>query len=1131
MIINYTGIADNRIAPLAAEQLDKRPGQGLIICASAARARRIASDLSFFSHAKILVLPDLDAASLRYDAKSTGQLAQQLAVLTSLCSGEQCIVVAPVMGALKKLPPASVYGSALIRIDKDSLVERDRLIEKLGAMGYERNSTAEAPGQFAVRGEIIDIFVPGAGMPVRIELFDNEIDSMRSYDPMTQRSVKHLDSILISPARVLVKDEEAFARASGGIASAYNRAAGAADAQGAEKLREQRDYLIECIEEDMNFQYLEGYISYFYDEPQHVWDYMKSPSFIAVDDPSRVAEALDFYEKEDAEARRILLERHQGIKKDFASYPDPSDLELVNAFSSPDTDVWYTMPFAQRIRYTDRLDALKDMNSAQAPVFGGHMDVLETELRRFAKKGYKIVIACSSSERSDNLKDFLARRELAGRVELRQGSLSAGSEFPTEKLLYLSESDIFPHTKQRSRSRQGRRREIKAFTDINVGDYVVHENHGVGRFTGVEKLAVDGSVRDYLKICYAANDVLYIPVDQMESIQKYVGSEGVEPKINRLSGTDWVKTKARAKAAIKDMAEDFLRLSAERALNPGYQFGPDSVWQKEFEEAFPYEETDDQLRCAEEIKRDMEKPSAMDRLLCGDVGYGKTEVAARAVFKCLEQGKQAAVLVPTTILANQHFYTFKERMADYPFNIQVLSRFRTARQQDQIIEDLARGDVDLVVGTHRLLSSDVRFKDLGLLVIDEEQRFGVEHKEALKKLKANVDVLTLSATPIPRTLHMSLIGVRDMSVIEEPPMDRYPVQTYVMEQDDQMIADLIRREIERDGQVYVVYNRVRGIQAMARRLQELVPEAKISVGHGQMAERQLEDVMMDFMEGGSQVLLATTIIESGLDIPNVNTMIILDADRFGLSQLYQLRGRVGRSSRIAYCYLMYKKDKVLSELAEKRLRAIREFTEFGSGFRVAMRDLELRGAGNVLGVEQSGHMLSIGYELYCKLVDEAVAELKGRTDEERPLEADSAVELALAAYLPESYVADELTRLSMYKRIASVYNIDDRMEVTDELLDRFGDLPREAENLLDVAMIRNQASRCGISKVVQQQNQLVFLFEERNALDPQMFIKLMDKFEGRLNIFGGTSPRISLTLSGVPVAQEALALLECFMNK
>ncbi|MBQ4233850.1 MAG: transcription-repair coupling factor, partial [Firmicutes bacterium] len=754
------------------------------------------------------------------------------------------------------------------------------------------------------------------------------------------------------------------------------------------------------------------------------------------------------------------------------------------------------------------------------------------ELKARLARGYKVVIGAGSDERLTNLKEFLERAGITSGVELRYGSLSAGTDLIDDRILYISDADIFQHTKKKGRRSSRRGSEIKVFTDINKGDYVVHETHGIGRFMGVEKLTVDGSTRDYLKIRYAQEDVLYVPVDQMESIQKYVGSEGVEPKINRLSGNDWQKTKAKAKAAIKDMAADFLKLSAERSVNPGYHFGPDSTWQKEFEDAFPYQETDDQLRCVEEIKKDMESDKAMDRLLCGDVGFGKTEVAARAIFKCLEEGKQAAVLVPTTILANQHYMTLTDRFSGYPFRIDMLSRFRTEKQQSQTITDLASGNTDLVIGTHRLLSKDVHFKDLGLLVIDEEQRFGVEHKEAIKQLKTNVDVLTLSATPIPRTLHMSLIGVRDMSVIEQPPEDRYPVQTYVMEQDDNTLADAIRRELGRDGQVYVVYNRVKGIQNAARHIQELVPEAKISVGHGQMSERQLEDVMMEFVSGETQILIATTIIESGLDIPNVNTMIILDADRFGLSQLYQLRGRVGRSNRMAYAYLMYKKDKVLSEIAEKRLRAIREFTEFGAGFRVAMRDLELRGAGNILGVEQSGHMLSIGYELYCKLVEEAVNELRGGPAEEAPISADTEVNLLVSAFLPETYVADELTRLAMYKRISGVYDRQARLEVTDELLDRFGDLPREAENLLDVAMIHNLGSRLGIAKVVQQKDRLVFVFEEHNAFTPELFLQLLDRFGQKLTVYGGSAPRLSLFAEkGRSPAEQALELLEIMTKK
>ena len=1114
MITNYTGITDNQLAPVIGELLKKRPGQALVIVPSLSRASRIASDLAFFTDQRVFVLPELDAASLRYEAKSRTDLSGVLAALTALASGTPAVVVAPVVGALRKLAPRDVFVRDVISIRGGGIFDRGDLVARLVRMGYERMPAAEALGQFAVRGDIIDIFPPGRENPVRIEFFDDEIDSIRSYDALTQRSVENLDSLTVYPAQLIVRGEEENRRGLKRIANACRG------------LPEQRDYLIECIEENINPQYLEGFAACFYEKPGLIFDYLTDPSFVMADDPSRIAETLDLYEKEQQESIRQAAGRKTGVFSDFESHPDISDLEKINTLKTALGAFW-TTPFAQQIKYAPVLDDVTHIEARQAPVYAGHMDVLETDLKRFVKSGYKVTIACSTSDRLVNLRDFIERAGLGSRISLKDGSLISGTEFPHEKVLYLAESDIFASAK-RSRRKHAKGREIKAFTDIKKGDYVVHEQHGVGRFMGVEKLTVDGSTMDYLRIQYAGADVLYVPVDQMENLQKYVGSEGIEPKINKLSGPDWQITKAKAKAAIKDMAEEFIQLSAKRLMAPGYEFGPDSSWQKEFEDAFPYEETEDQLRCAEEIKRDMEKPRAMDRLLCGDVGYGKTEVAARAIFKCLEAGKQAAVLVPTTILASQHYRTFTERFAPYPFSIEMLSRFRTEKEQDKIAAKLATGEIDLVVGTHRMLSKDVRFKDLGLLVIDEEQRFGVEHKEAIKALKENVDVLTLSATPIPRTLHMSLIGVRDMSVIEEPPEDRYPVQTYVMEQDDPLLAEAIRRELGRDGQVYVVYNRVRGINRIAEKIKELVPEASVGIAHGQMAERQLEDVMMEFTSGGFQVLISTTIIESGLDIPNVNTLIVLDADRYGLSQLYQLRGRVGRASRMAYAYLFYKKDKVLTEIAQKRLRAIREFTEFGSGFRVAMRDLELRGAGNILGVEQSGHMVQVGYELYCKLVEEAVAELKGQSEEERPISADTQVELGVSAFLPESYVSDELTRLSMYKRISGIVTDEDRLEAEGELLDRFGDLPKEAENLLDIALIRNRASRLGTARLVRQQGRLVLLFERRNALGPQSFARLLDAYGNKLTIYGGIDPRISLFIGkGEKITKTALELLSC----
>lgn len=1123
--INLSGVSDTRIALAASRLIDRTQGQSLIIAPTESRAKRLAQDLSFFTPVPVLVWPEMEPGTLRYEAKSPAELAARLQVLEKLSSGEPCVLVAPVLGALKKLPPKEEYAGESLRLSVGSAVDREDLIRRLGRLGYERADIAESPGQFAARGDIVDIFPTGREDPVRIELFDEEVDSLRLFDAQTQRSRHNLSHADISPAQLLIRRPEVFEAASRQVRQSYQKAlARQAGPKEAGLLKERRDHLIDCIEEGMNLQYLEHFISYFYPEPEYIWDYFASPDFVLVDDPMRIREVLDFYEKESEETRRTILERGEGTPEDFRSLPEGKDYSLLRAMSAR-CDIYYCTPFTQQIPGVDRLDEIRPLTVRQAPSFNGHMELLEEELLRFSGLGYQVTLVCSSPERLSNMKEFLEHSGLSGKVALRQGILSRGFEYADEKILYITEADLFPHTKHRRRQRE-KGREIRTFADIQKGDYVVHENHGIGRFTGVEKLEVQGSVRDYLKICYAGEDVLYVPVDQMGSIQKYVGSDSLEPRIHRLSGGEWQRVKMRARKAIEDMASEFLELAAKREQAPGYAFDEDSAWQKEFEDAFEFEETADQLNAAEEIKRDMQSPKAMDRLLCGDVGYGKTEVAARGIFKCLEQGKQAVILAPTTLLANQHFHTLSARFSPYPFRVEMLSRFRTEKQQEKIIAQLRTGEIDLLIGTHRVLSGDVVFKDLGLLVVDEEQRFGVQHKEAIKKLKESVDVLTLSATPIPRTLHLSLIGVRNMSIIEEPPEDRYPVQTYVIEQEDHLLRDAIRRELGRGGQVFVVYNRVRGIRKIAAQFQEWVPEARIAVGHGQMGERELEDVMIGFVERDYDVLVSTTIIESGLDIPNANTIIILDADRLGLSQLYQLRGRVGRSSRLAYAYLVYKKDKVLSEIAEKRLRAIREFTEFGAGFHVAMRDLELRGAGNILGTEQSGHMLSIGYELYCKMVEEVVSELQGRPAADEGLKADTSVELSVPAYLPETYIADELTRLSMYKRIALIRDPRDRSDMLDELTDRFGDPPKEAENLLDVAMIRSMASSLGIGRVVLQHKKLVFLFESENGLTPEIFGVLLDAYGPALTIYGGVEPRIALLRSRTSALLQAMDLLK-----
>ena len=757
--------------------------------------------------------------------------------------------------------------------------------------------------------------------------------------------------------------------------------------------------------------------------------------------------------------------------------------------------------------------------------YAGHLDVLENDLKRIADGKNRVLISASSDERQQTIDDFVANIGLADKIQVIQGSLSMGMVFPEENLYIISDKDIFNSTRiGKKRHKTNRSQKMQSFSDFKTGDYVVHENHGIGKFLGIQALEVQGEQKDYLKIKYSGTDLLYVPVEQMDIVQKYIGSEGVAPKVSKLSGDEWKIAKTRAKLAIAEMTEELIKLYADRKASKGYAFSKDTVWQKEFEAYFSYQETDDQLTSIEEIKKDMESDLPMDRLLCGDVGYGKTEVAARAIFKCISEGKQAAMLVPTTILANQHYNSLKDRFSNFPFNIDMLSRFRSDKQQEKIIDGLKKGSVDFVIGTHRLLSDDIKYKDLGLLVIDEEQRFGVAHKEKLKQLKSNIDVLTLSATPIPRTLNMSLTGIKDMSLITEPPSDRYPVQTYVLEQDDIVMREIITRELDRDGQVYIVFNRVKGINRLAEKVQSLVPDAKIVVGHGQMNEKNLESVMQTFITGEADILVATTIIESGIDIPNANTMIVIDADKCGLAQLYQLRGRVGRTDKIAYAYLMYQKNKVLTEVAEKRLKAIKEFTEFGSGFKVAMRDLEIRGAGNVLGAEQSGHMMNIGYELYCKLVDDAVRKAKGESVPEQVDEIN--IELDVAANIPNWYIDNETLKLQMYKKIATVSTREDSEEIIDELLDRFGDLPKETLNLIAISMIRALSANVGVCNIHEQAGKVVIYFAQDNALKAYALMKASEKFGSKIFFHGGNEPFIRLSVARKERLDSIIDLLE-----
>lgn len=902
-MINITGAAEGRIAPIISKILGDKKGQSLIVVSTFNRAKRLATDLSFFSGKNVYVLPPEEETVIQYEAKSNNYLLERMKVLKTIISKEDCILVAPVTGAVKKLPPREIFEENVINMTLGEDIDIDDIKTKLSFMGYERVPMIESRGEFSIRGGIIDIFTPDSEFPYRVELFDTEVDSIRTFDIDTQRSLDILKYIKIYQCSQIVRDREIFENAGKRIKSSYDRQIKKLEQKKEEgeiinNLRQRRGQLLEYVESMMNIQYLEKFINYFYDETMYIWDYMDNPE-IFIDDPARILETLEIYEKERADDIETILASGRGIGEDFKAIPGQKDY-----FRLYEKEGYIFTPFVSTIKNAPFLTELITVNCRQTPDFNGRMEVLKSELESYAKRGFKVNIVCSSEERMRNMKEFLIREKLEGKVTLKKGMLTSGMEFTDEKTCYIWEGDIFGIShKNRRKKKKSRGEKIKSFADVKEGDYVVHESHGIGKFIGIEQLVVQGVKKDYLKVKYAGEDSLYIPVDQLNILQKYVGGDGVSPRLNRLSGNEWKTTKARAQAAVTDMAEELIKVSAARMNEKGYAFSEDTVWQHEFEDSFPYTETEDQLRCIKEIKRDMERDVPMDRLLCGDVGFGKTEVAARALFKCVTEGKQAAVLVPTTLLANQHYYTLKDRFERFPFKVEMISRFRTAAQQKTILEGVEKGSVDLIIGTHRLLSKDIKFKDLGLLVIDEEQRFGVKHKEKIKQIKENVDVLTLSATPIPRTLHMSLSGIKDMSTIEEPPEDRYPVQTYVTEQEGFIIREAIEKELSRGGQVYVLYNRVESIEKVARDIEELVPEASVAVGHGKMRENQLEDIIMDFSNREYNVLVATTIIESGMDIPNVNTMIVLDADRFGLAQLYQIRGRVGRSDRMAYAYL------------------------------------------------------------------------------------------------------------------------------------------------------------------------------------------------------------------------------------
>ena len=1097
--VQISGVTDSQKVHVMHELSKDNPWR-LVVTYDDTRAKEIFDDFSYFEP-NTWLYPARDLLFYSSDIHGNLLTRQRMQVFKHLLQDEGGVVVTTVDGLMDHLLPLSMIKESCLNIMVGQTLDMEEIKHLLTGMGYERMGQVDGMGQFSVRGGILDVFPLTEEVPVRIELWGDEVDSIRSFDAESQRSIQQMDEVTIYPAAelILTKEhiEEGILRLEADEKKQEKAFRDQKKPEEAQRIRRAVGELVESLKEGFDVQTLDAYIRYFCRDTVSFLDYMKevgakvtlvssgaagktaekkqtSGLALILDEPRRMKEKAETVETEFRESMSHRLEQ---------GYILPGQADLL--FSSKTVLAECHTPHSIFMTGLDqRLPGMtpkakysltgKNLNSYQ-----NSFEILIKDLTKWKKDGYRVVLLSASRTRASRLAGDLREYDLRafcpedagrpvapGEIMVTYGKLHKGFEYPLIKFVVITEGDMFGVEKRKKKRKkynyEGKK--ISSFSELSVGDYVVHESHGLGIYKGIEKIEQDHVIKDYIKVEYGDGGNLYLPATRLEGIQKYAGADAKVPKLNKLGGTEWTKTKTKVRTAVREIAKELVELYAARQDAEGFQYGPDTVWQKEFEEMFPYDETDDQLTAIDDTKRDMESKKIMDRLICGDVGYGKTEIALRAAFKAVQEEKQVVYLVPTTILAQQIYNTFVQRMKDFPVRVDMMSRFRTPGEMKKTVEGLKKGYVDIIVGTHRVLSKDVQFKNLGLLIVDEEQRFGVTHKEKIKQMKQNVDVLTLTATPIPRTLHMSLIGIRDMSVLEEPPVDRVPIQTYVMEYNDEMIREAIHRELGRGGQVYYVYNRVNNIDEVANHVASLVPDANVAFAHGQMNEHQLEKIMLDFINGDIDVLVSTTIIETGLDIPNANTMIIQDADRLGLSQLYQIRGRIGRSNRTSYAFLMYKRDKMLKEDAEKRLQAIREFTELGSGIKIAMRDLEIRGAGNILGAEQHGHMEAVGYDLYCKMLNEAVIALKGGQEEEEET-FETVVDCDIDAFIPDGYIKNEYLKLDVYKRISAIETDDEYMDMQDELIDRFGDIPKSVDNLLRVAELKAMAHRAYVTEV------------------------------------------------------------------
>ena len=1166
------GMSETQKAHIAASLSGDARRPVLFVVASDQAAARAHEDILQMLGGGAAIFPARETHLYQAVAQSQELSCRRIETLQRLLSGEVRVVVAPVDALMQRLMPRALFEAHTLRLKEGDVRAPGDLAAALSQAGYAREEMVEGKGQFALRGGILDVFPPDALSALRIEFFDDEVDSIRTFDVLTQRSQARLKEAVIPPAAEALVDPAQGPQAAQRLRASLQTALAAAHEGGTASLLGslpmQEEYLksdvgrevlaraarpgtpgerlegavrdmADALEAGRYVRGLERYMNLLYARSETILDYMDDP-LVVLDEPDRLRDRCDNRQLEFDEALKSALERAEAIGEQAGLLLDGADTmaQLTRGGALAMTGFLRAMGgFVPK-------DVVQ-IEGMGASSYQGQLKELCADLQRWRQDGWRVALLSGGVARGQRLLASLAElgascafREQGEQIDPGEAAivplaLTHGFQYPQLKLMVIADGDIFGVAQKRTRSRQKKAGEkIAAFTDLKVGDYVVHEAHGIGVYQGTVRLCSEGAYRDYLFIQYQGSDKLYVPTDQLDRIQKYIGAEGAAPRINRLGGSEWKRQKAKVKQSVKQLAFDLVKLYAERKAKRGFAFSADTPWQRQFEENFPFEETPDQLQAIADIKADMESPSAMDRLLCGDVGYGKTEVALRAAFKAVMDGKQVAFLAPTTILAQQHYNTIEKRFDGFPVRAEVISRFKTAAEQKQILQAVKEGSVDILVGTHRLLGKDIAFKNLGLLIVDEEQRFGVAHKEAIKNLKNSVDVLTLSATPIPRTLHMSMVGIRDMSLLETPPEERYPVQTYVIEYQDGLIRDAILRELQRGGQVYFLYNRVETIDQCYAKLSQLVPEARIAVGHGQMREHALEDVMLDFYEHKYDVLLCTTIIESGLDVPNANTLIVYDADHFGLSQLYQLRGRVGRSNRLAYAYLTVRAGKVLTEVSQKRLDTIREFTEFGSGFRIAMRDLELRGAGNILGPEQSGHLSTVGYDMYCRIIEETVREIRGEMGE-APEDIEARVELHVDAYLPMEYVGGEQQRIEVYKKIASIEDSASRDDVEEELIDRFGDEPQPVVNLVAIAHLKAMCEQLGVDLITHRGGQLQMRFSPYAHPDGAKLLAALQGADKRLVFSATQPPSLNLRAPGLTpedMLHEAVRAMEKVMN-